>query len=288
MLLILMYHRAFAAPECRLLDSDSPASAEPAGTLAPWHRPRRRAGDHRLGAGNPVPVLQAHFEYLRRRFDVVLPGEPLHPRRLSVCLSFDDAYADFYAHVFPLLEKFSLRAVLAVPTAFIIPQTSLPMEERLSVTQNEAMLGEVFRSKAPFCTWEELRQMVSSGRVQVASHSHRHPDLRRADVDAAFEVSHSKSLLEQNLGCRVSTFVYPFGAVNARAHHTVMRHYSFAMRVGSALNSGWYPHRQPLCRVEADNAPDIARRLRWNRLAALGLKWMANGLRATAGKWQSL
>jgi peptidoglycan/xylan/chitin deacetylase (PgdA/CDA1 family) len=187
-----------------------------------------------------------------------------------------------------LLEKLSLRALLAVPTAFIVPQTSLPVQERLSVTQNEAMQGDLFKARVPFCTWEELRRMVSSGSVQVASHSHRHPDLRRNDVDVEFEASHSKSLLEQNLGCRVATFVYPFGSVNARSHATVMRHYSFALRVGSALNSGWYPRRQPLCRVEADNAPDLARQLRWNRLAALGLKWMANGLRAAAGKWQSL
>jgi len=219
---------------------------------------------------------------------VVLPGEPVRPGRLSVCLTFDDAYADFYAQVFPLLEKFSLRALLAVPTAFVIPQTSLPMAERLSVTQNEAMQVELFKTKAPFCTWEELRRMVSSGWVQVASHSHRHLDLRRDDVDAELEGAHSKSLLEQNLGCPVSSFVYPFGSVNARSHATIMRHYSFALRVGSALNSGWYPRRQPLCRVEADNVPDIACRLRWHRVAALGMKWMANGLRAAAGKWQSL
>ncbi len=217
---------------------------------------------------------------------MVLPGETLQPGRLSVCLSFDDAYVDFYAHVFPLLEKFSLRALLAVPTAFIIPETSLPMGERLSVTQSEAMQGEFFKTRVPFCTWEELHRMVSTGRVQMASHSHRHPDLRRDDVDVEFEVSRSKSLLEENLGCRVSTFVYPFGSVNARAHSAVTRHYSFAMRVGSALNSGWCPRQQPLCRVGADDTPEIARLMRWNRLAAFGWKWFANTVRAACGKWQ--
>ncbi|HLZ54847.1 MAG TPA: polysaccharide deacetylase family protein [Verrucomicrobiae bacterium] len=233
-----------------------------------------------------MPVLEEHFAFLRRRFDVVLPGEPLRPGRLSVCLSFDDGYADFYAHVFPLLEKFSLRALLAVPTAFILPETVVPMAERLSVTQSEAMQGELFQTRAPFCTWEELRRMVSSGRVQIASHSHRHLDLRRDDVDVEFEAAHSKSLLEQNLGCRISTFVYPFGSVNARAHSTVMRHYSFALRVGSALNSSWRPYRQPLCRVGADETPDLARRLHWHHRATYALKWGANLLRAARGKWQ--
>jgi peptidoglycan/xylan/chitin deacetylase (PgdA/CDA1 family) len=233
-----------------------------------------------------VPVLEAHFAYLRRRFDVVLPGEPLRPGRLSVCLSFDDAYADFYARVFPLLKRFSLRALLAVPTAFILPDTGVPTGERLAVTQSEAMQAELFKTRAPFCTWSELREMVASGRVQVASHSHRHLDLRRDDVDVEFEAAHSKLLLEQNLGCRISTFVYPFGSVNARAHATVLQHYPFALRVGSALNSGWHPYRQPLCRVGADETPDLARRLSWLGRAAYGLKWAANVLRAARGKWQ--
>ena len=233
-------------------------------------------------------MLEAHFAYLRRRFDVVLPGEPLRSGRLSVCLSFDDGYADFYAHVFPLLEKFSLRALLAIPTAFILSDTMVPMAGRLSVTQHEAMQGDYFKTRAPFCTWEELRRMVSSGRVQIASHSHRHLDLRRDGVDVEFEAAHSKLLLEQNLGCQISTFVYPFGSVNARAHSTVMRHYSFALRVGSALNSGWRPYRQPLCRVGADETPDLARRLRWYHRTAYGLKWGANLLRAARGKWQPL
>lgn len=245
-----------------------------------------RAGDRRWGVGNPVPVLEAHFAYLRRRFDVVLPGEPLRPGRLSVCLSFDDAYADFYARVFPLLEKYSLRALLAVPTAFILPNTRVPMAGRLSVTQSEAMRGELFKTKAPFCTWEELRLMVSSGWVQIASHSHQHLDLCRDDVDVEFEAAHSKSLLEQNLGGRISTFVYPFGSVNVRAHRAVLRYYTFALRVGSALNSGWHPYRQPLCRVGADETPDLAWRLSWQRRAAYGVKWAANVLRAARGKWQ--
>ena len=247
-----------------------------------------RVGDHRCGSGNAVSVLQSHFEYLRQHSTVVLPGESLRAGRLNVCLTFDDAYVDFYAHVLPLLKKYSLRSVLAVPTAFVIPQTSLPMEERLAVTQDEAMQGELFRTRVPFCTWEELREMSASGCVQIASHSHRHPDLRRVETDIDMETTHSKSLLEQNLKCQVSTFVYPFGSVNARVHGAVMRHYAFAMRVGSACNGSWFPRRQPLCRVGADNTPDITRLLCWHRRAAFGLKWAANGLRAAAGKWQSL
>ena len=252
MLLILMYHRAI---ECRL--------------------------------GNPISTLRSHFELLREHGGNVLPGDPLRPDPLNICLTFDDAYADFYSHVFPLLKEFSLRAVVAVPTKFIIDRTSLSLEERLSVSPDNdtAMQAEIFEQKAPFCTWEELREMTASGLVQAASHSHSHINMKRRDSDIEFEAAHSKELLERNLGMPVSTFVYPFGACDARSHAIVKKHYPYAMRIGGALNLTWTPRRQPLCRVEADGTPDLATLLTRTRLAKFRAKWFANSLRAAAGKW---
>ncbi|MBZ5588240.1 MAG: polysaccharide deacetylase family protein [Acidobacteriia bacterium] len=253
MLLILMYHRAV---DCRL--------------------------------GNSVPVLRAHFAHLRERCNVVLPGEPLLGQRLNVCLSFDDAYADFHGLVFPLLEELSLHALLAVPTAFVIEKTGRGLEERLSVSPDgdAAMQGGVFKEKAPFCTWEELREIASSGLVRIASHGHSHADLTRADVNVEFEASHSKALLERRLGVPVSTFVYPFGRVNRRSHAAVKREFAYAMRIGSALNTDWRPVRQPLCRVVADAVPDIVRLLSRASLARFEAKWAANRIRAAFGKWE--
>lgn len=245
-----------------------------------------RAGDRAAGAGNSPAVLAGHFQYLRDHAAVIWPGEKLQPRRLNVCLTFDDAYADFYFRVFPLLQKFSLRAVLAVPTRFILEATGLPPETRLAASQAEAMSGEVFQSRAPFCTWQELRRMNDSGLVRMASHSHTHPDMRQNGTDVEFEAAHSQALLDKNLGGHASAFVYPYGSVNARARQAVRRHYEFDLRVGSALNPSWQPARQPLCRVPADDTPDLAALLRWNRRAGWRCKMIANGLRAALGKWR--
>jgi peptidoglycan/xylan/chitin deacetylase (PgdA/CDA1 family) len=244
---------------------------------------------HRAAEGhysNPVSVLRSHFSYLRERYPIVLPGEALAPRRLSLCLAFDDAYADFYAYVFPLLQEFSLRAVLAIPTAFIVERTALGLAERVAVPEEQSMQGEVFRAKAPFCTWAELQLMADSGLVEVASHSHHHVDLTHPRSDPSFEALRSKTVLEQQLDRRVSTFVYPFGKVNARAHHLVTQHYAYALRIGSALNANWNSRRQPLCRVSGDRVADIERLLRWDRLTGYAFKWFANGLRSAWGKWQ--
>jgi len=246
---------------------------------------------HRAGFGrynNPVPVLRSHFEHLKRNFHLVVPGEPLRPYQLNVCMAFDDAFADFYAHVFPLLEEFSIRAVLGVSTAFILESTGRSMEERLSTPEEHAKKWDRFWMKAPFCTWEELDVMAASGLIQIASHSHLHRDMTDPEVDIAMEAVESRSLLEKRLKCHVSTFVYPFGKVNAAAHRVVRRNYAFAMRLGSALNFGWSSWKQPLCRVQADGVPDISRYLSPGRLMLPGLKCMANVLRAGLGKWDQI
>jgi peptidoglycan/xylan/chitin deacetylase (PgdA/CDA1 family) len=242
---------------------------------------------HRAAEGhysNPVSVLRSHFSYIRERYPVVLPGEALTRRRLNLCLTFDDAYADFYAYIFPLLQEFSLRAVLGVPTAFIVESTALGFPERIAVAEAQSMQGEVFRAKVPFCTWAELRLMADSGLVEVASHSHGHVNLTLPGSDPAAEALRSKTLLEQQLDRQVSTFVYPFGSVDTRAHQEVTRHYAYAMRIGSALNVNWNSRRQPLCRVSADRVADIERVLSWDRLTGYAFKWLGNGGRSALGK----
>lgn len=244
-----------------------------------------RAVECRLG--NPVSTLRSHFALLRARGGVILPGEPLRQGQLNICLTFDDAYADFYARVFPLLKEFSLRAVVAVPTKFILEKTVLSMDERLSVSPDNdaAMRGNIFEAKAPFCTWEELREMTTSGIMQAASHSHSHVNLKLPETDIEFEAAQSKKLLEQNLCVPVSTFVYPFGRCGARSQEIVKKHYDYVARIGGALNTGWHPQRQPLCRVEADCTPDLAKLLTRTRLAMFGAKWFGNSFRAALGKW---
>src|SRR5207253_3666710 len=72
---------------------------------------RARAGRH----GNDPAMLEKHFRHIAANYRNVLPGDALDANRLNVCLTFDDAYFDFYATVYPLLMRHQLRAVLAVP-----------------------------------------------------------------------------------------------------------------------------------------------------------------------------
>ncbi len=72
----------------------------------------------------------------------------------AVLLSFDDGYQSFYTRVFPLLKKYHYSATVALVGTW--------MEG--NVTADEP--GK------PLLSWDQVREMVQSGLVEVASHSY--------------------------------------------------------------------------------------------------------------------
>lgn len=230
---------------------------------------------HRVGHGkhaNSEQMLKEHLKFLKERFEIVLPGDPLSKRKLSICLTFDDASFDFYHFVFPMLKELKIRTVLGVPTRYILDSTKLAAEERLSVPYTMAMQDGFFDQKVPFCTWEELNEMVKSGLVEVASHSHMHCNLTFDFVDLNREVANSKQIIETNLCQPVSTFIYPFGRTNAGLHEYMAEHYPYAFRIGSALNAGWGKGNKPLSRIPCDQMKNYAEPLSYARLAKYAIK----------------
>jgi peptidoglycan/xylan/chitin deacetylase (PgdA/CDA1 family) len=132
-------------------------------------------------------------------------GRPLPPR--PVVLTFDDAYADFASAALPVLREHDFRATLYVPTAYVG-----------TTARFNSSLGEGNRG---VLSWQALRDIAAEG-VEVAAHSHTHPQLDR--VPAATirdEVGRSRCLLEDNLGLTVEGFAYPFGYWNRAARAAV-------------------------------------------------------------------
>ena len=234
---------------------------------------------HRAGTGkhsNDPTLLEKHLGHIKEHYNVVLPGDPLKPKKLSVCLTFDDATFDFYHIVFPLLQKFQLRALLAVPVDYILEKTTLPPELRLSVPYTLAMQEGFYQKNAPFCTFEELNDMVTSGHVEVASHSRSHPNMTYPHLDLKHEVVESKQILEDNLPQVISSFVYPFGKVNAHVHQYVNQHYPYSFRIGSGLNFSWVSSKKPLMRLPCDHLTDTNAPFIWSNIAKTFLKRCAS------------
>lgn len=207
---------------------------------------RAQAGDY----GNAPAMLDAHFSYIAARCRCVLPGDPLDDAALNVCLTFDDAYFDFYAVVYPLLKRHGLSAVLAVPPAVVHEKAEFPFVDRLgcepNVTYNHPNQGG-------FCTWPELREMAHSGRVAIAAHGLTHCRLDRPEVDLHSEIVAAQAILTERLGPPVESFMFPYGRFSAAALACAQRHYRHTFRIGGADNPGW--NSQLLYRINADRLP---------------------------------
>jgi len=237
---------------------------------------------HRINASkysNRLEIFLSHLRFLTERYPIVLPGDALRGEKLSVCLTFDDAYFDFYHYVFPLLTEFKIRALLSVPVKYIVDSTAVDCDTRLSIPSDEAMVNDVYTKKVPFCTWDELSRMVASGFVEVASHSHSHRDLTDPDSDSWEEIVGSKTRLEERLHQKITTFVYPFGKVNRQIHSVVAKNYPFAMRIGSAFNKDWHNAKGLLYRINGDGLTDPAQPFTRTRLSGYLFRYFMNTVR---------
>lgn len=203
-----------------------------------------------LPLSNSDTMMEEHLRLISERYATLFPGEKLTPS--SICLTFDDAYFDFYYYVFPLLKKFNLKALLAVPTSFILERTDLEASVRLSLTHHQIYEGENYKTFAPFCTYAELREMIQSGHVAIASHSVHHRNLAEAGVDLKEEIFGSKIVLEEKLGYRIESFVLPYGKYNDAVVALAREHYPYVFRIGNAINPSWEGIGGLIYRIKGD------------------------------------
>lgn len=205
-----------------------------------------------LGLSNEMQLFYEHLAYIKDHFNCVLPGDKLSDSKTNVCLTFDDAYYDFYHYVFPMLKEFNLRAILGVPVKFIGEATSLPAETRLSLKHDEIYMGMNYQTHASFCTYPELQEMVDSGLVQIASHSFTHSNLVEDEVDMEYELGESKRVLEERLNTRVDTFIIPFGRYNSFVLQAAKKYYKYTMRIGNGINRDFGGVKGLIYRVKGD------------------------------------
>jgi peptidoglycan/xylan/chitin deacetylase (PgdA/CDA1 family) len=173
--------------------------------------------------------------------------------KIAVCLTFDDAYFDFYHYVYPLLQLLNIRAVLGIPTQWIQNNTTVDPQTRLKIPYPEGLKSGVQQSHAPLCTWAEIKEMTNSGYVKPASHSDTHASMVGNKTNLIQEIQGSQQALQKKLGMPIDTFIYPFGRMSRGVHKLVRTHYQFGMRIGSAMNKDWHSRSGLLYRIDADH-----------------------------------
>ena len=185
--------------------------------------------------------LAGHFRWLAEQgytvisMDDVLAARagtrPLPDR--SVLLTFDDGFRSVYSHVFPLLKAFGYPAVVSLVTGWIEAEQPVPYNgERLSA---EAFLD-----------WPQIREMVDSGLVEIASHSHdmhrgitgnpqgneqpaattfawtgdRYENITEYEARVRADLERSTGLIESKTGFRPRVITWPYGAWNESTRQT--------------------------------------------------------------------
>ena len=108
-----------------------------------------------------------------------------------IVITFDDGYRDFYRQAAPILERFGFTATVFLPTHFI---GNSPIDFK----HNACM------------TWSEVRELHKRG-FSFGSHTASHPQLYGMSFDSIDrELTVSKRTLEQELGCPIHSFAYPY------------------------------------------------------------------------------
>jgi peptidoglycan/xylan/chitin deacetylase (PgdA/CDA1 family) len=188
---------------------------------------------HRVGRRTPIEVdlplmlFEEQIRFLTEQCHVVTLDEGLRliasPDDASgtvVAVTFDDGTADFVELALPVLERHSVPVTLYLATSFI---------EK----------GEHFPDDGVPLSWAGLRDALSTGVVEVGSHTHHHALLDRlpvAEIDK--ELDRSIELIGERLDVKAAHFAYPKAIPGSPAADAAVRR-----RFRSAALAGTHPNR---------------------------------------------
>jgi peptidoglycan/xylan/chitin deacetylase (PgdA/CDA1 family) len=200
-----------------------------------WQRVRRefaiRLPVLRYRHVNSAERFEAQVRWLSRRGYVgIAPSQWLAwvtmgaelPER-PVLIAFEAAYADVADIALPILRRYSFSAAVHVVTGHIGGESKWDREE--------GQLPERLMTADQIVHW-------SSQGIEFGSASRTHRNLTDLDNETlAGEIEGSATDLEQVLGRRPCSFLYPYGAVNQAAFEQVRRSFEIGLGAVPGLNA---------------------------------------------------
>jgi peptidoglycan/xylan/chitin deacetylase (PgdA/CDA1 family) len=164
----------------------------------------RVADEHSNDWTMSTRAFEAQIDWLRTRFDLVSIAEAQtriasgHNRRPTVCITFDDGYAENMQFAVPLLLKHRIPFTYFVATNHVLGGRPFPHDMARGVPL------------APN-TLNDLREMAAAG-VEIGGHTRSHADLGRlSGEELVQEIAGCKHELEDAIDLDVRYFAFPYG-----------------------------------------------------------------------------
>ncbi len=128
-----------------------------------------------------------------------------------VILTFDDGYEDNYTELFPLLQKYGVKA-----TIFVIAKS--PSNEEHMATE------------------QQIREMSTSGLVSIQSHTYSHAYLDELDYGKTqYELAQSKKIITRIAGKEPIVLCYPSGRYSGYTLELGPDYYMFGIKMNGGL-----------------------------------------------------
>jgi len=165
----------------------------------------RVADEHPNGWTISNARFQAQIEWLQQRFDIVTLEEGQRRiaaeqnARPTVCISFDDGYADNCTTAIPWLLEHD------VPFTYFVTSNHVQTGEPFA---HDIKWGQPLAPNTP----RQLQEMSQAG-VEIGAHTRTHADLGKitSEKELYDEIVGSKRDLESLVDCPIRYFAFPFG-----------------------------------------------------------------------------
>lgn len=151
-------------------------------------------------------LLDRGFQFwsLKRALEHRRTGAAFPPH--TALITFDDGFATVYSEAFRTLRELEVPATVFVNTAYLDSSAPFPFDA----------WGLAFHDQAPersyrALTYEECREMLASGLIDIGAHTHTHAD-HRGDPEAfRLDLATSVDVIQSELHVQEVPFAFPFG-----------------------------------------------------------------------------
>lgn len=141
-----------------------------------------------------------------RATSILFSNERIHHlrKRVKVCVTFDDAFANLLENALPVLVKYQ------IPAIFFSVAGNMGFEPCWKMPKNHPDIEQTTMTR------EQLISICDIPLVDIGSHTFTHPDLTKIQLnEAKKELEDSKIRLESILNRKIEDLALPYGSYNA-------------------------------------------------------------------------